>query len=219
MIRFCSLLATLLLATTAIADVSGRIDVVDGDTIDIAGERVRLHGIDAPEIDQPCEDANGVPWMCGAFVRDAVTDLYQGRRGTCVEVDRDRYGRMVGKCYVDGQDINEQIVLAGWAEAYRRYSYDYDLAEKTAQVQGVGLWGSDMQSPAAFRADQRADQAAANAPTGDCIIKGNISGAGQIYHMPHNRDYDSTRINEAQGERWFCSEAEALAAGWRAARN
>ncbi len=125
----------------------------------------------------------------------------------------------VGKCFIDGRDINEVIVADGLAEAYRRYSMDYDLAEKTAQVLGLGLWSSEMQTPAEFRADQRAPQSADVVPDANCIIKGNISGSGQIYHMPHNRDYENTRINEARGERWFCNEAEALAAGWRVARN
>jgi hypothetical protein len=58
---------------------------------------------------------------------------------------------------------------------------------------------------------------AAPAP-GGCAIKGNISGSGRIYHLPGQENYDATGINEARGERWFCSEAEAQAAGWRRAR-
>jgi hypothetical protein len=73
-----------------------------------------------------------------------------------------------------------------------------------------------MQEPEAFRAVRNAAPAA---PDPACNIKGNISGNGRIYHRPGNRDYERTVINEAQGERWFCSEAEARAAGWRAARN
>ena len=96
---------------------------------------------------------------------------------------------------------------------------DYDLSEKTAQVLGLGLWAGSMQEPSAYRADQRAPLPDIEAPDASCIIKGNISGSGRIYHMPYNRDYANTRINEASGERWFCSEAEARAAGWRAARN
>lgn len=216
MVRFCSILCVL--AAPAFADVQGAIDVVDGDTIRVAGETIRLHGIDAPEVNQPCQDDTGADWACGAFVQRAVTERYQGAQTTCVVLERDRYDRLVAKCYVDGADINEAIVLAGWAEAYRSYSYDYDFAEKNAQIQGAGLWSSTMQSPAAFRAQERA-ALGTPAPDPDCVIKGNISSSGRIYHMPHNRDYDATRINEDNGERWFCSEADAEAAGWRAARN
>lgn len=212
MIRFCSLL--LLLASPVWADLDGTVRVVDGDTIRVAGQPVRLHGIDAPEQDQTCEDRQGRAWPCGAFVSESVHARYDGKSAICDVVDIDRYGRNVAKCYVDGLDMGDEIVAEGWAEAYRRYSMDYDLTEKGAQVRGVGIWAGQMQSPSAFRAEQRSQT-----PSGNCIIKGNISGSGQIYHMPHNRDYAATRINESRGERWFCTEAEARAAGWRAARN
>ncbi|WP_296419648.1 thermonuclease family protein [Pseudooctadecabacter sp.] len=212
MIRFCSLL--LLLASPAVADLRGTISVVDGDTIHVGSATVRLHGIDAPEQDQTCEDRQGRTWPCGAFVSERVSLRYDGERAICNVVDVDQYGRNVAKCYVDQRDIADDIVAEGWAEAYRRYSMDYDLTEKGAQVRGVGIWSGTMQSPSAFRAEQRGQTT-----SGRCIIKGNISASGMIYHMPHNRDYAATRINEARGERWFCSEAEARAAGWRAARN
>ncbi|WP_375282251.1 thermonuclease family protein [Pseudooctadecabacter sp.] len=212
MIRFCSLL--LVLASPALADLDGTVRVVDGDTIRVGDQTVRLHGIDAPEHDQTCEDRQGRAWPCGAFVSERVHARYDGKSAICDVIDVDQYGRNVAKCYVDGRDIGDDIVAEGWAEAYRRYSMDYDLTEKGAQVRGVGIWAGQMQSPSAFRAEQRGQT-----PSGDCIIKGNISGSGQIYHMPHNRDYAATRINEGRGERWFCSEAEAQAAGWRAARN
>jgi len=190
MIRVCSFL--LCLASPVTADVVGTVR-------------------------QMCQTEQGADWACGAFVRDEARRRYDGARAVCVVVDTDRYGRAVAKCSVDGQDIGEDIVLDGLATAYRRYSMDYDLAEKSAQVTGAGLWSGTMQLPAEFRAAQRA--ATATPPPGNCIIKGNISGSGQIYHQPHNRDYDRVRISEAKGERWFCTTAEAEAAGWRAARN
>lgn len=201
------------------AEFSGPVRVVDGDTLHVGEVTVRLHGIDAPEVAQMCNDAQGVTWACGAFVGEEVRRRFEGETAICDEVERDRYGRVVAKCYVNGRDIGEEIVLDGWAEAYRTYSMDYDLAEKTAQVRDAGLWSGTMQSPAAFRADQRAPSPDPAAPTANCIIKGNISGSGRIYHMPHNGDYANTRINENRGERWFCTEEEARAAGWRAARN
>ena len=70
-----------------------------------------------------------------------------------------------------------------------------------------------MQPPADYRHRDR------DPALGDCLIKGNVSDNGQIYHLPGGRSYPGTRINEAQGERWFCTEAEAQAAGWRAARD
>jgi len=217
MFRILSLI--LCLASPAVADVEGSVRVIDGDTFDVGGTRVRIHGIDAPEHDQTCINAEGVEWACGAYVSEDIASRYDGTTATCQMIEIDRYNRVVAKCFVNGRDVGETIVADGYAEAYRRYSMDYDLAEKAAQVRGVGLWSGDMQSPAAFRADQRAATPNTSPDNANCIIKGNISGSGRIYHMPHNRDYENTRINPANGEQWFCTEAEAQAAGWRAARN
>lgn len=219
MFRILSLI--LCLASPAVADIdfSGVVRVIDGDTLDVGGVRVRVHGIDAPEVGQPCtSDRLGV-YDCGAFVRDEVARRFGGQVAACEQIEQDRYGRSVAKCFVNGQDIGEDIVLDGLARAYRQYSMDYDLAEKSAQVSETGLWSGIMQSPSEYRAGQRALQTGSPAPSANCIIKGNISSSGRIYHMPHNGDYANTRINEARGERWFCSEAEAQSAGWRAARN
>ena len=216
---FRILILILCFASPALADVDGTVRVIDGDTFDVGGARVRLHGIDAPEVSQTCTSPTQGDWACGAFVRDEVRRRYDGRHATCRQIDIDQYGRIIGKCFVSGQDVGEDIVLDGWATAYRQYSMDYDLAEKAAQVRTAGLWAGTMQSPADFRASQRAIRPAAVSNDGDCLIKGNISASGLIYHMPHNRDYDATRISESRGERWFCTEAEARAAGWRAARN
>ena len=213
MLRICAILLLLLTPLPSVAEVAGRVQVIDGDTIDVGGARVRLYGIDAPEIGQPCRTDRGEVRDCGIWARDQVRRMYQGRRARCEPLDRDIYGRIVARCAVRGEDMGARIVGEGVAFAFRRYSMDYDLTEKQAAVAGVGLWSMTVQSPAAYR-DRSGSEV-----TGDCVIKGNISDAGRIYHMPYNRDYGRTRINEARGERWFCTEAEARAAGWRPARN
>lgn len=220
MVKVCSLLVALLPPTSALADSVGPLTVIDGDTFEIDGTRVRLFGVDAPEHDQTCTDATGASWDCGAWVIAQVTALYGGANATCTRIETDRYGREVSRCRVNGNDLGEALVIAGLATAYREYAMDYDLAEKTAQVTGAGIWAGSFDTPAAFRAEQRpAVQDAPQTATGECIIKGNISDRGRIYHVPGNENYTDTRINTARGERWFCSEAEAQAAGWRAARN
>jgi len=201
------------IAGPALADFSGTIRVIDGDTFQVGETRVRLFGIDAPENGQPCTDARGRNIDCGDWVTDQVAAMYDGRTGTCSEIEKDRYGRSVATCVVHGQDVGAQIVSEGLAWAFLRYSDAYALDEKAAAVAERGVWSFEIDVPAIYRAIR------ATAPTGDCVIKGNISGSGHIYHMPHNRDYGRTRINEANGERWFCTEAEAQSAGWRAARN
>ena len=213
MFRICSILAALCLAAPASADITGRARVIDGDTIEVAGTRIRLHGIDAPEIGQPCRVDGGGSLDCGRWARDGVARLFGRARTDCVPIELDQYGRTVAKCYVGGTDMNARIVAEGLAFAYRRYSMDYDLTEKQAAVAGVGLWAMSVEAPAEYR------QPEPQAAPGDCTIKGNISDSGQIYHTPRNRDYERTRIDTSRGERWFCSEAEARAAGWRPARN
>lgn len=213
-----------LLAQGVAANPSGTIRVIDGDTVDIGGERVRLFGIDAPERGQPC-DLDGQIIDCGLWVTGAVAAVFDGAEARCRTRDIDRYGRQVATCAVAGQDMGATIVSNGWAMAYRRYSMLYDLDEKAAALARRGIWAARMATPEDHRAAAGAATNptpatnAAPAPDPACAIKGNISRSGQIYHMPHNRDYARTVINPAMGERWFCSEAEARAAGWRAARN
>ncbi len=204
-------------ALPVLADPAGTVRVIDGDTLDVAGITIRLFGIDAPEQDQTCTRADGAIWPCGAWVTDQVTAFLDGATVTCQPLDTDRYGRTVARCHAGDADIAATLVSAGLALAYRDYSWDYDLQEKSAQVAGAGLWSGDFQTPADWRAAQ-ATPTPEPAAT-DCTIKGNISDSGRIYHQPHNRDYADTRIDPARGERWFCTPAEAEAAGWRPARN
>lgn len=212
--RFLTLILWLC-ASTATADITGTIRVIDGDTFAVGDARVRLFGIDAPENGQPCADASGQELDCGHWVTAQVEARYEGHQATCNVIETDRYDRSVATCTVQNQDVGAWIVSEGLAWAYMRYSDAYALDEKSAAVAVRGIWAFDIENPAVFRSIQ----AAAPAPTGPCVIKGNISGSGRIYHMPHNRDYGRTRINESTGERWFCTETDAQSAGWRAARN
>ena len=230
------------LPVTAFSDPSGTVRVVDGDTFDIGGTRVRLHAINAPEADERCSNGQGSDWACGAWVTGETRTLFEGRLARCQQTDVDRYGRVVATCDVAGRDMGEVLVSSGLAFAYRRYGMDYDLTEKQAVVAGRGLHGTALASQAALRVSKRpvarpvAEGAKTvivpekkkppvfsllrNAVNPACTIKGNISryGGERIYHMPGQAYYDATRISIKQGERWFCTEAEARAAGWRKAR-
>ncbi|MES2846482.1 MAG: thermonuclease family protein [Pseudomonadota bacterium] len=207
-------LIVLLLALTPVwaADLSGTARAIDGDTLDVGSARVRLFGIDAPERDQRCDRA-GQSWACGRFARQVLADLIRGERVTCTVKDIDRYGRAVAICMVGQRDIGRALVQAGAAQAYLRYSNRYAKDDSRARAAGVGVWAGRMVAPEAHRHSDLAPQ-----PQGPCRIKGNISGNGRIYHRPGQRDYDATRINEARGEAWFCTEKDARAAGFRPAR-
>lgn len=215
MLRICLSFVLSVWALVAVADVSGTIRVIDADTIDVGDTRVRLHAIDAPEMDQNCETQNAVRFACGQWATNQVRQRFAGKVAHCMPRDVDKYGRIVAKCRVDDADMGEVIVSEGWAFAFRRYGLDYDLAEKSAFVTGRGLHGARVQSPAQFRAQKAKARAPADPA---CYIKGNISKNGRIFHVPGQEFYDRTKISETRGERWFCSPAEARSAGWRAAR-
>jgi len=102
----------------------------------------------------------------------------------------------------------------GLAWAFTRYSDSYTGREARARAEGTGVWSGAFTPPWDYRAARWAS-AAAEAPEG-CPIKGNISKGGRIYHAPWSPWYAKTRIDTSKGERWFCSEDEAVAAGWRA---
>src|SRR5512134_1081004 len=125
------------LARPSFADVTGPATVIDGDTLVVAGERIRLEGIDAPELHQTCT-AYGQQWACGRTSAEWLQEHLNGRQVECVGHARDRYGRLLAVCYVGGESINERIVREGWALDYRKYSTDYLQAEADAKRAGAG---------------------------------------------------------------------------------
>ncbi len=171
-----------LLATPALADVAGTVSVIDGDTIEVHDQRIRLHGIDAPESRQLCR-LDGKPWQCRKDATDALTDKIARRPVTCEDLGRDRYKRIIGRCTVAGEDIGSWMVSQGLALAYRQYSADYVDEEAAAQAAWRGFWAGEFVPPWKWRRGTRL-AANDNAP-GQCRIKGNINAKGErIYHMP-----------------------------------
>ena len=127
--------------------------VVDGDTLDIAGERVRLKGIDTPESAQRCRDAEGAEYSCGLRAKASLEARIGNGPVRCeIEQERDRYGRLIGICFApDGADLNGWLVRNGWALAYRKYSIKYVQEEETAKAQGLGLHAGAFVSPWEWR--------------------------------------------------------------------
>ena len=142
------------IAIQAQADVTGTAQVIDGDTIVIAGEHIRLQGIDAPETDQTCT-AYGPQWSCGRSAADWLKDYLRGRKVECVGHARDRYGRLLAVCmHTGGEDINDGLVREGWALDYRKYSTGY-LAAAEAKRQGAGVWRGGFVLPWQWRSGHR----------------------------------------------------------------
>ncbi len=211
-----SILILALHGTAALAaELAGKARVLDGDTIEVSGQVIRLEGIDAPERGQVCE-RGGRAWDCGSAATDALKWMIRGNV-RCTGSEFDRYDRLIATCTSGGVTLNAEMVRQGFALAFRRYSTRYTGEEKAAETARAGLWAGTFVAPWDFRAGRWAS-AASKSPVPGCPIKGNISPNGRIYHTPYSRHYDRTQIDTSRGERWFCSEAEALAAGWRAPR-
>ena len=206
------------IGAAADARIIGTASVTDGDTLTVGPVRIRLHGIDAPEAGQTCKRADGRSWQCGTEATNRLAELVEGREVECQALDRDAYGRIVARCMAGGIDVNGALVDEGLAWAFVRYSSDFVDREAAAKAAGLGVWQGEARAPWDYRAD-RWNRAAAASPRPGCPIKGNINRDGErIYHTPWSPHYDRTQIDEDEGERWFCDEAEAQAAGWRPAR-
>ena len=143
-----------------------------------------------------------------------MEQLVSSGQVACDDRGQDDYGRTIAVCWSGGQDINAAMIASGLAWAFRKYSLDYANLEDVTRHERVGVWQAENKSPWDFRAEKW-EVAEQKAPNG-CPIKGNISEGGRIYHAPWSPWYSKTKVSEDQGERWFCSEAEAVAAGWRA---
>ncbi len=148
--------ALLLLASPGLAqDITGPARVIDGDTIHVAGQRIRLHGIDTPETRQTC-GLDGRVVRCGREATAALRRLSDDEPVSCQERDVDRYGRIVAVCFnTEGQDLGAELVREGWALAYRKYSLDYVDEEQKAKAGKAGLWSMDFVEPWEWRRGAR----------------------------------------------------------------
>lgn len=205
--------------------------VIDGDTIEFSdGRRVRYIGIDTPETVDPRK-----PVEC--FGKEAAEENKRLVDGKKVRLekdvsDTDKYGRLLRYIFVDDQMINESLVRGGFAHSSTyppdiKYQDRLQQAEQEARDNKSGLWGSCPLGSNTSNASNIGNTGNTNnTPSvssdsgASCVIKGNISSSGEkIYHLPGCGSYEKTAIDESRGERWFCTETEAITAGWRKAKN
>ena len=141
MFRLCSLivLALCLAQEVAAQDLQGRVRFIDGDTLWVGRERVRLFGIDAPEKDQSCRTDQGADWRCGLWATRQARAMFDGQTARYERLDVDRYDRTVARCFVQNRDIGAALVRDGIAVVYRRYSLDCIDDEKQASLSDRGL--------------------------------------------------------------------------------
>ncbi len=202
------------------AIVQGVLRVVDGDSIVLGEVRVRLEGIDAPETTQTCGLRFAGHWRCGEAATHQLIKLIGNQPVHCEDQGLDKYGRTLGRCFAGNTNLNAEMVRTGYAWAFVRYSQAYVAQEAEAKAAHVGIWQGEAMPAWDFRARAWAT-AEPQAPNG-CTIKGNVTNTGRIYHMPWSPWYEKVRMDQdgrgsAKGKRWFCSESEAIEAGWRPA--
>src|SRR5215472_2271746 len=133
------------------APIIGVPSVIDGDTIEIHGQRIRLFGIDAPESSQLCTQPNGERWRCGQQASFALADRIGQATIRCEQRDIDRYGRVVTVCFEGAEDLDRWMVLNGWAVAFRRYSPHYVADEAIAKRNRINIWSGEFDMPWEWR--------------------------------------------------------------------
>ena len=133
------------------SEIYGLPIITDGDTIKISNNKIRLHGIDAPEKKQKCTK-NKKKYNCGVVATKELTKKIGKKLVKCLtQKNKDRYNRFIGVCFVEKEDINKWMVRNGYAIAYRRYSKDYILDEEFAKKNKLGLWSGAFLKPEKWR--------------------------------------------------------------------
>lgn len=192
----------------ASGQIEGRATAISGELLKVDNDLVLLSGIEAPVIGQTCAGAKS----CASAGKVALQKLIGGKRVTCETSARLADGSSVASCQVNGADIAGQLVRGGHVFAATGLFATYASAEREAKSAKVGVWRNDVLRPEDYRAKLWAD-AKSVAPDG-CPIKGLIAGDAKTYVLPGAAAYDKAKVRAERGERWFCSEAEAVAAGW-----
>jgi len=136
------------------AEIEGVPSIIDGDTLSIGGKKIRIHGIDAPEINQECQYPGGV-YLCGRFATEAIYKILLSKAVSCEQRDVDKYKRIVAVCWSGGLDVGAEMVRQGWARAYVAYSRDYLSQEAEAARERRGIWQGWHEAPWDWRKSRK----------------------------------------------------------------
>lgn len=133
----------------------GVASVIDGDTIELHDQHIRLEGIDAPESGQACTRPDGSSWRCGQVAAFVLADKIGLASIWCEPHGRDRYGRIPATCWLGAEDLGRWLVSEGLAVAYRRFSVAYVDEEEEARAARRGIWSSTFTIPEDWRQSRR----------------------------------------------------------------
>src|SRR3569623_207682 len=241
---FFAILAGFFAAAGSASAVTGTATVRDANSIQLGDVTYRLDGGDAPELDQVCIDEHADPWTCGLEARDQLAKLIKGRSGRCDDGGPEKnFGkRHLAICTADGDkaSLNEQLVRQGFAIAREPIKANVKPAAAEAKTASAGIWKGCFVAPQDFRTGKKDGALLGAACRSDrdkeirtvlfpeepaappnCSIKGKlavrarVTGNIGIYHLRGCPSYSGT----TKPDRWFCSEDDAQAAGFRKAYN
>lgn len=195
-------------------EISGQAAALTGDTMRVDGTVVRLSGIEAPASAQPCYRDDGRRWNCASAARSGLGEIIRGHTVTCTPAGQDDAGRTLATCAADGGgDIAAELVRDGYVFATdNSFFSSLSREESSAREAKRGLWQGEVIRPQEWR-DQAWEAAKREAPDG-CPIKGVVRASSKIYALPWSEAYAKARVRPERGERWFCSEGDAKAAGF-----
>ena len=134
--------------------IKGKAKIIDGDTIHIGMNKIRLHGIDAPEINQS-RIYNDEEWQCGKESRLSLKELINNQIVVCESKSVDKYKRFIAICFANRMNLNKMMVKQGWAIAYKYYSLDYVNEENIARSKKIGIWKGIFEEPYKFRSKKK----------------------------------------------------------------
>ena len=180
--------------------LSKAVQVIDGDSIKDGNLKIRLYGIDAPELEQQCTDAKGTSWHCGKASKRKLEILIKGKHLICNIKGTDLYKRKLAICKLDGLDINQYMVEQGYAVAYTKYSDKYEIDEEYAINNNKGIWQGDFKEPEEFRKEQKlkkSKKAKANNPQ----IKTLYKSSGKTAAKKHSNNKQKTKNKHAPSEK------------------
>jgi endonuclease YncB( thermonuclease family) len=198
--------------------ITGRATASGPDTLRMSQQDIRLYGIAAPEAEQRCGDS-GRRSRCGQDAQRVLSSYVNGRSVTCKPRGKDEAGRVLAQCSDGAEDIGARLVREGHVWAAQGDPAGYGAQEAKARSAKAGIWRSPTSPPWEWR-DKAWAEAKRQAPDG-CPVKAEVSGSERLYHLPWQASYERVKIGKAAEKRgtkrWFCSEREAIDAGYRPA--